>query len=791
MTSLSCGPVDLVHVDGDHSYNGCLHDLRLAAEIGRWVLVDDLDWQIPVRAAVTAFLEETRYRAIELPTVRGDMLIEVRPREKTFSHGGDTGDLIYALPTVKMLGGGRLRLVKAQQVREPFSPAKVESLRPLLEAQPYVSGVEYGEEATGLNLDAFRRLYRDDLNLSDLVSTTFGVPHYPREEPWLFCSDPRPVARVVINRSAALPRQSLPLAPGPGEVWQGGGVRRSTRRARGLAECVRTGELLPHARLVGVVPRDRGFAGLLRKPVRPDGHRTGAVRAPNRAGSMPLHAQLPLRATRRGVRPGRECGIAGLTDSQLEMRVLDMTIGRVALIYDDRPRPETTGVYCRRALEHLVEVTHFRPDELSARPTQGFDLYLNIDDGLRYHLPAELHPCAWWAIDTHMNFGWCLEKARRFDLVFAAQRDGTDQLRRAGIDSAVWLPLACDPEIHRKHDVPKRFDVAFVGNVFPGPRAELLDLIRRKYPNSFLGQAYFDEMARTYSAARMAFNRSIKNDVNMRVFEAIACGSLLVTNDLADNGQAELFRDGVHLATYREPEELLDKLAFYLERESIRERIAAAGRSEAIEKHTYRHRMERLLSEAEAGLSRVVVGGARPRSQNLETCGQARGRGRETRRAGGHHHLGRPARAGPTAGSGDPRRALRRRLRLSVLRPAPADERTRSVLLRPCPAGGDGPGPRRGAKDSRHRLRCGPAGRGDQGSSAGRGRRHRARRGSCGGRPAERLDEVSVGDVERIDPEFARRLVRRDRLRRYPGAPPRPGSAACTRRGRGSHPTGG
>ncbi len=44
-------------------------------------------------------------------------------------------------------------------------------------------------------------------------------------------------------------------------------------------------------------------------------------------------------------------------------------------------------------------------------------------------------------------------------------------------------------------------------------------------------------MAQTYSAARLAFNRSIKNDVNMRVFEAVACGSLLVTNDLAANGQ--------------------------------------------------------------------------------------------------------------------------------------------------------------------------------------------------------------------------------------------------------------
>ena len=130
-----------------------------------------------------------------------------------------------------------------------------------------------------------------------------------------------------------------------------------------------------------------------------------------------------------------------------------MDIRRVALIYDDRPRPETTGFYCRRALESLVEVSHFRPDDLAAVPRGGFDLYLNVDDGLDYELPGDLRPCAWWAIDTHVGFARCHAKARRSDLVFAAQRDGAEQLRRAGIASATWLPLACDPEIHRRHDV--------------------------------------------------------------------------------------------------------------------------------------------------------------------------------------------------------------------------------------------------------------------------------------------------------------------------------------------------
>src|SRR5262249_48000855 len=163
--------------------------------------------------------------------------------------------------------------------------------------------------------------------------------------------------------------------------------------------------------------------------------------------------------------------------------------------------------------------------------------------------PADLRPCAWWAIDTHLNFDWCLKKAGRFDCVFAAQQDGAERLHQEGIGSSHWLPLACDPAVHRKHEVRKQYDVAFVGNVFPGPRAELLELIGQHFRNTFVGNCYFEELAKTYSACRIAFNRSIRNDINMRVFEALACGSMLLTNDLRDNGQEELFRDGVHLVT--------------------------------------------------------------------------------------------------------------------------------------------------------------------------------------------------------------------------------------------------
>jgi FkbM family methyltransferase len=283
-----------------------------------------------------------------------------------------------------------------------------------------------------------------------------------------------------------------------------------------------------------------------------------------------------------------------------------MPIRNVAVIFDNLVRPDTTGIYCRRALGKLAQVEHFLPSE-RARIPAGFDLYVQIDDGLETHLPASLHPCAWWAIDTHLNFDWCLEKAREFDFVFAAQRDGAERLRQAGISSASWLPLACDPEFHRKHDVAKEFDICFVGHMFPGPRQELVELLQKHYPGMFVGQRFFEEMAQTYSASHLVFNRSIGNDVNMRVFEALACGSLLLTNDLRDNGQEELFRDGVHLATYANAEELLDKTGFYLKHEEMRERIAKGGRAEVYARHTYRSRMERLLTEVGTALSKEVV----------------------------------------------------------------------------------------------------------------------------------------------------------------------------------------
>ena len=67
---------------------------------------------------------------------------------------------------------------------------------------------------------------------------------------------------------------------------------------------------------------------------------------------------------------------------------------RVAIVFDNSHRPETTGTYCLRALQQLVEVQHFTPNQLNGIADDTFDLYLNVDDGLRYRLPSKLRPAS-------------------------------------------------------------------------------------------------------------------------------------------------------------------------------------------------------------------------------------------------------------------------------------------------------------------------------------------------------------------------------------------------------------
>jgi hypothetical protein len=70
--------VDLAHIDGDHSFLGCLSDLYLVERSGaKWILLDDVFSHPEVRDAAAKFLATRSYGRIVFPTQRGDLLIDL------------------------------------------------------------------------------------------------------------------------------------------------------------------------------------------------------------------------------------------------------------------------------------------------------------------------------------------------------------------------------------------------------------------------------------------------------------------------------------------------------------------------------------------------------------------------------------------------------------------------------------------------------------------------------------------------------------------------------------------
>lgn len=279
--------------------------------------------------------------------------------------------------------------------------------------------------------------------------------------------------------------------------------------------------------------------------------------------------------------------------------------------------PTAAGYHLERALQALGHTVTYigtpcpsRPgydttvpvSELIANLPQPPDLYLWVDPAGRYFPPGieDLPiPSACYLIDVHLGH-WREVAARFFDAVFIAQKDYLERFRRAvGHEQVYWLPLAAAPDVHRDHGLPRIYDVGFVGNIALGhrgtPRARRLKLLAdRFHTNDFYRPYMPEEVGQVYSQSRIVFNCSIAGDVTMRLFEGTACGALVLTDRVA-NGLDELFDVGREIVVYRDDDDLLEKVAYYLAHEEEREAIARAGQRRTLTEHTYPHRMARLL----------------------------------------------------------------------------------------------------------------------------------------------------------------------------------------------------
>ena len=167
--------------------------------------------------------------------------------------------------------------------------------------------------------------------------------------------------------------------------------------------------------------------------------------------------------------------------------------------------------------------------------------------------------------------------------------------------SVHWLPLCCDPASDRMTGARKIHEVCFVGTLDPhlNPRrVQLIEELQKYLPLYVTTGDYVP----VFNASKIVLNQSVKNDVNYRTFQAMACGSLLLTERVG-NGLDDLFRDRRDLLLYEKDQvqEIIDLVRYYGAHDAEREAMAAEGRRVVLNAHTVTHRAQTILANLSLG----------------------------------------------------------------------------------------------------------------------------------------------------------------------------------------------
>lgn len=250
--------------------------------------------------------------------------------------------------------------------------------------------------------------------------------------------------------------------------------------------------------------------------------------------------------------------------------------------------------------------------EIVARCERRPDWILHIESDfplLPKGLASSHIPTMCFHVDTYAFTRRRIRWSSLFDAVAVFHPGYERVFAEAGHPGAFVLPHAVQGELYDRPERNRVYEVAWVGNtigaIYHRRRKWIPKLAKEFHMNDWKRSYTLAETADAYLHAKIVVNLGrddFPQDANMRVYEVMASGALLVTSlpsELTELG----FKEGTHFIGYRHEDDLVPLVRSYLEQEGERVKIAAAGREKTLREDTYECRAAKLLQVFSQGAS--------------------------------------------------------------------------------------------------------------------------------------------------------------------------------------------
>lgn len=207
-----------------------------------------------------------------------------------------------------------------------------------------------------------------------------------------------------------------------------------------------------------------------------------------------------------------------------------------------------------------------------------------------------------WQSCAHEIWRW----RAHFDLILGDQ--GLIQwLQASGYTHCAWWPgYGFSPRYFKpRPDLPKCWDLTYVGNLNPDTHPERLRWLYRLLPLQKHFRLYFSDRVlgfdyvKVLCQSRLVFNHSLRGEMNLRAFEAPACGALLLQE--AENLEISRFLTPGQSCVLYQADTLLSTITELLADPARLARMAQAGLQQ-IQAFSYERQFTRLLTDLPAWL---------------------------------------------------------------------------------------------------------------------------------------------------------------------------------------------